>query len=83
MVFVGQKLDAVRLSVQDTGIGIASEHQERCLNASTVWTRTIPSSPATGLGLSIVKHAVQYYYGKIEICSEREKGTCVSVEFPR
>nr|MCR4634519.1 hypothetical protein [Erysipelotrichaceae bacterium] len=35
----------------------------------------------TGLGLSIVKHAVQYHKGKINVESELNKGTTISVLF--
>ncbi|MBQ3008299.1 MAG: hypothetical protein IJD80_01810, partial [Oscillospiraceae bacterium] len=35
----------------------------------------------TGLGLSIVKHAVRYHNGKISIDSEPDKGTTISVLF--
>ena len=38
-------------------------------------------SGGTGLGLSIVKHAAYYHGGKIELKSEENKGTTVSVVF--
>ena len=34
------------------------------------------------IGLSIVKHAVQYHHGKIEINSEVGEGTIISISFP-
>ena len=37
----------------------------------------------TGLGLSIVKHSVQYHGGKISIKSEENKGTVITVVFPK
>ena len=79
-VTVAQKSGEVLLSVQDTGIGISPEHQEKVferfyrVDKSHSW-----QSGGTGLGLSIVKHAVQYHHGRIILESEQNKGTTVSV----
>ena len=39
------------------------------------------SRNSTGLGLSIVKHAVQYHHGKLSVKSELNKGTTISILF--
>ena len=71
---------AVRLSVQDTGIGIAPEHQEKIFERFyRVDKSHSKQSGGTGLGLSIVKHAVQYHHGKINISSEIGSGTMISI----
>ena len=81
-VSVAQKAGEVELCVQDTGIGIAPEHQdkvfERFYRVDKSHSR---QSGGTGLGLSIVKHAVQYHHGKITVESELNKGTTISVLF--
>ena len=81
-VTVAQKPGEVLLSVQDTGIGIAPEHQgkvfERFYRVDKSHSK---QSGGTGLGLSIVKHAVQYHHGKITMESEPNKGTTISVLF--
>lgn len=83
-VSVAEEGDKIRLSVQDTGIGIAPEHQSKVFERFyRVDKSHSKQSGGTGLGLSIVKHAVQYHHGKIEISSETGTGTYISVEFPR
>ena len=83
-VCVAEEGDKIRLSVQDTGIGIAPEHQDKIFERFyRVDKSHSKQSGGTGLGLSIVKHAVQYHHGKIEISSETGTGTYISVEFPR
>ena len=79
-VTVAQKSGEVLLSVQDTGIGISPEHQEKVFERFyRVDKSHSRQSGGTGLGLSIVKHAVQYHHGRIILKSEQNKGTTVSV----
>ena len=81
-VTVGQKPGEVLLSVQDTGIGIAPEHQDKVFERFyRVDKSHSKQSGGTGLGLSIVKHAVQYHHGKTTVESELNKGTTISVLF--
>jgi len=81
-VTVAQKPGEVLLSVQDTGIGISPEHQDKVFERFyRVDKSHSKQSGGTGLGLSIVKHAVQYHHGKIEINSEVGNGTTISVLF--
>ena len=81
-VTVTQKPGEVLLSVQDTGIGIAPEHQDKVFERFyRVDKSHSKQSGGTGLGLSIVKHAVQYHHGKISVESELNKGTTISVLF--
>ena len=81
-VSVAQKDGEVLLRVQDTGIGIAPEHQDKVFERFyRVDKSHSKQSGGTGLGLSIVKHAVQYHHGKITVESELNKGTTISVLF--
>ena len=81
-VTVAQKSGEVLLSVQDTGIGISPEHQEKVFERFyRVDKSHSRQSGGTGLGLSIVKHAVQYHHGKITLESEENKRTIFSVIF--
>ena len=81
-VTVAQEPGEVLLSVQDTGIGISPEHQDKVFERFyRVDKSHSKQSGGTGLGLSIVKHAVQYHHGKITLESERNKGTTISVFF--
>jgi len=70
------------LSVQDTGIGIPAEHQEKVFERFyRVDKSHSKQTGGTGLGLSIVKHAAYYHGGKTELKSEENKGTTVRVVF--
>ncbi|MBR5521222.1 MAG: PAS domain S-box protein [Oscillospiraceae bacterium] len=76
--------DTVKISVSDTGIGMAPEHHDKVFERFyRVDKSHSKQSGGTGLGLSIVKHAVQYHHGKITIESELNKGTTVSVLFDK
>ena len=75
--------DDVRITVQDNGIGIPEAEQEklfreffRASNAKRV-TRA-----GTGLGLALVKKAVERHRGKLHLASAEGEGTTVTVELP-
>ena len=71
------------ITVADTGIGIAPEHQGRVFERFyRVDKSHSKASGGTGLGLSIVKHAVQYHHGRIELESTPDTGTTIRVMFP-
>ena len=71
------------ITVADTGIGIAPEHQSRVFERFyRVDKSHSKASGGTGLGLSIVKHTVQYHHGRIELESTPGTGTTIRVVFP-
>lgn len=73
---------SVILSVEDTGIGIPEEHQERIFERFyRVDKSRIKATGGTGLGLSIVKHIVQQHNAKITLNSTVNIGTRVTVIF--
>ena len=76
--------DAVIVKVTDTGSGIPTEHLsrifERFYRVDSARTR---ASGGTGLGLSLVRNAVERSGGTIEVSSEVGRGTSVALRFPR
>ena len=81
-MIIGKDNGHAIVSVKDTGIGIAPEHQSRIFERFyRVDKSHSKETGGTGLGLSIVKHAVQYHGGKVTLDSEVGKGTTVTVEF--
>ncbi|MGL4343909.1 MAG: ATP-binding protein [Cellulosilyticaceae bacterium] len=76
------KDDKKVIQVEDTGIGIPKECQERIFERFyRVDKSRSRQSGGTGLGLSIVKHIVNLYKGTIEVQSVDEKGTLFTIEF--
>ncbi len=83
LISTAKKGDAAVLTVSDSGIGIAPEHQNRIFERFyRVDKSHSKASGGTGLGLSIVKHSVQQLGGKIELESELGKGTTIRVILP-
>ena len=81
-VTIAQKSSKVLLSVQDTGIGISPEHQEKVFERFyRVDKSHSRQSGGTGLGLSIVKHAVAYHKAEIQLESTHGKGTTITIQF--
>lgn len=81
-VKLGKESGHTFVEVQDTGIGIATEHQSRIFERFyRVDKSHSKETGGTGLGLSIVKHAVQFHNGKVTLESEPGKGTSVKVIF--
>ena len=81
---VGERDGKAFVSVADTGIGIAPEHQSRIFERFyRVDKSHSKASGGTGLGLSIVKHAVQYHHGTVELQSEEGKGTTNCILLPK
>ncbi len=71
------------LTVKDTGIGIAPEHQSRVFERFyRTDTSRSKATGGTGLGLSIVKHAAEYHHGNITLKSRVGEGTAIMVVFP-
>ena len=72
------------LAVEDTGIGIARDQQERIFERFyRVDKSHSRQSGGTGLGLSIVKHAAQQHHAAIQVDSTLGKGTTITVTFPK
>ena len=75
---------SLRLSVRDTGVGIARDDVERMFRpfeqASSGFSR---SHEGTGLGLTIVKEVVELVGGRVHVESALGAGTSVEVVVPR
>lgn len=71
------------LSVEDTGIGIDAEYQERIFERFyRVDKSRSKEAGGTGLGLSIVKHAAKVHNAEIELYSRKGEGTTIIIKFP-
>jgi len=68
----------VRVEVSDTGIGMDEETRRKCMEPFF----TTKGERGTGLGLAMVYGTIQRHSGEIEITSELQKGTTVSLILP-
>ena len=79
---LSEKKQIKTLTVSDTGIGIAPEHQSRIFERFyRVDKSRSKATGGTGLGLSIVKHGAMLHGGKVSIESRLNEGTRVIVSF--
>lgn len=70
------------LTVEDDGIGIPKDQQERVFERFyRVDKSRSKETGGTGLGLAIVKHIVELHDAKLTLDSEPDKGTIIKVEF--
>lgn len=84
VVTVRPEGEQVVLIVEDTGIGIPGEHQERIFERFyRVDKSRSKSTGGTGLGLAIVKHIVSKSNANMQLESEVGKGTRITVTFVR
>ena len=83
-VTVTEEPGQVRITVADTGIGVASEDLERIFERFYRVDKSHSKMVGgTGLGLSIVKHGAASLGAKVHVDSELGRGTAISVAFPK
>jgi signal transduction histidine kinase/CheY-like chemotaxis protein len=83
VIALAQRGDTMRVSVADTGPGIAPEDQERvfepfCQGSDQLWR----DRGGSGLGLTISRQFVEMHQGRIWLESEPGKGTTFTFEIP-
>jgi len=78
-VWAEKRGDWVRLWVEDNGIGIASEHQQRIFR---VFERLhgVEVYPGTGIGLAIVRKGAERLGGRVGVESQPHQGSSFWVE---
>lgn len=72
----------LRLSVSDTGIGIAEDAQAKLFQPYAQVARSFRRSGGTGLGLAITRDLVALMQGKVTLTSRLGAGTTVEVSLP-
>ncbi|HEX5336950.1 MAG TPA: phosphate regulon sensor histidine kinase PhoR [Gallionella sp.] len=78
-----ERSDQPVFSVQDSGIGIASQHLPRLTERFYRVDRSRSrETGGTGLGLAIVKHIAIRHQAKLEVVSEEGKGSNFALVFP-
>jgi len=69
----------IRVSVEDTGVGISEEDMSKLFNR---FSRVDGLKPSSGLGLYIVKKLVESHGGEITVRSEPGKGSIFTFTLP-
>ena len=69
------------LTVEDKGIGIPLEEQDKLFD-SFYRATNVGDIPGTGLGLSVVKQLVSLHGGKVQVESELDQGAIFTVTLP-
>ena len=69
----------IRVSIEDTGIGIPKKHLQKIFEP--LFT-TKEKGIGTGLGLSVCYDIIKDHNGTIYVASEPGKGTCFVIELP-
>lgn len=73
----------LKITVEDTGIGIAADRLQKIFEAFTQERNPLTSRiPGTGLGLTICQKLVQMLGGTISVTSEEKKGSRFTVDLP-
>lgn len=77
-----EKYDEIRITIIDYGIGMDKKEQERIFQR---FYRTQPAKllgQGLGLGLFLVREIVRHYKGRIQLISEKGKGSEFSIILP-
>jgi two-component system cell cycle sensor histidine kinase PleC len=76
-------VERLRISVQDTGIGIAPEDLERLARPfEQIESQHAKTQQGTGLGLALSKALLEMHGGTLELASTPGQGTTVSFSLP-
>jgi len=79
LIRITRKKNAVEIMFSDNGIGIKPEHKEKIFD---MFYRATDRSQGSGLGMYIVRQAVEKLNGTITLASEYGEGTTINIILP-
>lgn len=77
-----EKEQIILCKIEDNGIGIDSNHLKHIFDKFYQVEKS-RSSQGNGLGLTLVNRIVELHHGKINVSSEKKKGTVFEVRLPK
>ena len=77
-----EKKDHIRFTVNDTGIGIASDSLKTIFSSFEQVGEKSLKAKGTGLGLALVKEVADWHGASIEVDTQVGEGSCFTVLFP-
>ncbi|MGJ8628979.1 MAG: sensor histidine kinase [Sulfitobacter sp.] len=77
-----EESDSLKFSVTDNGPGIDPKYQKRIFSMFQT-LRTGDAVESTGIGLAVVKKAVEVHGGKVTLVSNLDEGTTFSFPWPK
>jgi signal transduction histidine kinase len=81
-IHAGVDGQSLRLSVQDTGIGISADERERIFEPFDVGAGAVTAPTGAGIGLALARGLVQLHDGDISVHSELRRGSTFTVQLP-
>jgi signal transduction histidine kinase/tetratricopeptide (TPR) repeat protein len=82
-IYTSPDENELHINITDTGIGISEEDQQHIFSPFYQSKHTFDDGQlGTGLGLSLVKELVKLYQGQIELHSQVNNGTTISITLP-
>ncbi|MDD3859376.1 MAG: HAMP domain-containing sensor histidine kinase [Bacteroidales bacterium] len=79
-VSIVEQENAVLISVADAGVGMDEASYKNLFNGNMIWSNVgTEREQGTGLGLLICKEMIEKQSGKIQVSSELNKGTVISL----
>jgi signal transduction histidine kinase len=78
-IFCESNAKTIDISIRDTGAGMGQEQLNRAFD---MFYTTKDPGKGTGLGLTVAYNIIQNHNGKINIQSDRDKGTEVRISLP-
>lgn len=76
------KNNQVCIAVKDKGVGMTMEQLAQLQNNQTETTKGTSGEKGSGLGIFLVKELLQKINGTLLIESEKEKGSCFTIQLP-